>query len=78
MSTTLRDLSVGDRGQVTGYEEGGRSYRKKLLSMGLTPGTELEVVRVAPMGDPAEIRVRGTLVILRRDEAEALQVEKKA
>jgi len=78
MSTTLKDLSVGDRGQVTGYEEGGRSYRKKLLSMGLTPGTELEVVRVAPMGDPAEIRVRGTLVSLRRDEAEALQVEKKA
>ena len=78
MSTTLRNLAVGDRGQVAGYEEGGRAYRKKLLSMGLTPGTELEVVRVAPMGAPVEIRVRGTSVSLRKSEAEALQVEKKA
>ena len=77
MSTTLKDLSVGDRGQVAGYEAGGRAYRKKLLSMGLTPGVELEVVRVAPMGDPVEVRVRGTSVSLRKGEAEALQVEKK-
>jgi len=78
MSTTLRELAVGDLGLVAGYEEGGRAYRKKLLSMGLTPGTELEVVRVAPMGDPVEIRVRGTSVSLREGEAEALQVEKMA
>jgi len=78
MSTTLRDLAVGDIGQVAGYEEGGRAYRKKLLSMGLTPGAELEVLRVAPMGDPVEIRVRGTSVSVRKDEAEALRVEKKA
>ena len=78
MSTTLRDLAVGDRGRVAGYEEGGRAYRKKLLSMGLTPGAELEVVRVAPMGDPVEIRVRGTSVSLRKGEAESLQVEKTA
>lgn len=78
MSTTLKDLGVGDRGQVSGFEEGGRSYRKKLLSMGLTPGTELEVLRVAPMGDPVEIRVRGTCVSVRKGEAAALQVEKKA
>jgi len=76
MSVTLKDLAVGERGQVVGFEEGGRSYRKKLLSMGLTPGTPLEVVRVAPMGDPVEIRVRGTAVSLRMGEAEALQVER--
>lgn len=78
MSVTLKDLAVGERGQVVGFAEGGRAYRKKLLSMGLTPGTLLEVVRVAPMGDPVEIRVRGTSVSLRIGEAEALQVEKKA
>jgi len=76
MSTTLRDLAVGDRGRVAGYAEGGKAYRKKLLSLGLTPRAELEVVRVAPMGDPVEIRVRGTSVSLRKGEAEALQVEK--
>jgi ferrous iron transport protein A len=78
MSKTLKDLSVGDLGQVTGYGEGGRAYRKKLLSMGLTPGTELMVVRVAPMGDPVEIRVRGTSLSLRKGEAEALEVEKRS
>jgi len=77
INTTLRDLSVGDQGKVIGYEQGGRAYRKKLLSMGLTPGAEFEVVRVAPMGDPVEIRVRGTSVSLRKGEAGALQVEKK-
>jgi len=76
MCTTLRDLAVGDRGRVAGYAEGGRAYRKKLLSLGLTPGAELEVMRVAPMGDPVEIRVRGTSVSLRKREAEALRVEK--
>ncbi|MCB2261631.1 MAG: ferrous iron transport protein A [Candidatus Thiosymbion ectosymbiont of Robbea hypermnestra] len=77
MHTTLRNLSVGDRGQVAGYEEGVRAYRKKLLAMGLTPGTEFEVVRVAPMGDPVEIRVRGTSVSLRKGEAAAVQVKKQ-
>lgn len=76
MSRNLKDLSVGDRGKVLGYEECSRAYRKKLLSMGLTPGVELIVLRVAPMGDPVEIRVRGTSVTLRKDEAAALQVER--
>ena len=78
MSKFLSDLSIGDRGVVLGYEEGGRTYRKKLLSMGLTPGADIEVVRLAPMGDPVEIRVRGTSISLRKGEAQALQVEKKA
>lgn len=78
MGTSLKDLAVGDRGQVTGYDEGGLAYRKKLLSMGLTPGAELEVVRVAPMGDPVQIRVRGTSVSLRKGEAEALRVERQS
>jgi ferrous iron transport protein A len=43
--------------------------------MGLTPGVELQVVRVAPLGDPVEVRVRGTSVSLRKDEAAALLVE---
>ena len=77
MTMSLKDLSVGDRGQVTGYQEGGRSYRKKLLSMGLTPGAEFTVTRVAPLGDPVEIQVRGFKLSLRKDEAAALQVEKQ-
>ena len=73
---TLKDLQVGDRAKVTGFLEGGGAYRRKLLSMGLTPGAELSVTRVAPMGDPMEIRVRGFALSVRRDEAAAVSVEK--
>ena len=58
-----------------GYEPGSRGYRRKLLAMGLTPGTGFSVTRVAPMGDPVEIRVRGFKLSLRKDEAAALKVE---
>ena len=79
MSTiTLGEMTPGDQGRVQGYEAGGRGYRRKLLSMGLTPGIEFQVVRVAPMGDPVEVRVRGASVSLRKDEAAALQVERLA
>ncbi len=74
--TTLRQLAVGDRARVAGFAETGGGYRRKLLSLGLTPGAELSVTRVAPMGDPVEIRVRGYALSLRRDEADALSVEK--
>lgn len=76
MTSTLKKLMVGDHARVVGFTEGSATYRRKLLAMGLTPGTELSVVRVAPLGDPVEIRVRGTAITLRKDEAEALQIEK--
>lgn len=76
MNTTLKDLIVGDRGAVRGFLAGSGAYRRKLLSMGLTPGVALEVVRVAPMGDPVEVRVRGTRLSLRRDEAAILEVDR--
>ncbi|MCL4182572.1 MAG: ferrous iron transport protein A [Burkholderiaceae bacterium] len=72
----LKELRIGDRARVLGFTEGGKAYRRKLLSMGLTPGAELSVTRVAPMGDPVEIRVRGFALSLRKDEADALSVEK--
>jgi len=76
MSMNLKQLSVGDSGRVVGFGEGSRTYRRKLLSLGLTPGTELTVTRYAPMGDPVEIRVRGFSLSLRKDEAATLLVEK--
>jgi len=47
------------------------------LAMGLTPGTPFKVTRVAPLGDPVEIAVRGFKLTLRRDEAAAVRVEKE-
>lgn len=77
--TTLRDLQVNQKGKVSHYETTDdptkKAYRKKLLAMGLTPGTEFTITRVAPLGDPVEILVRGFKLSLRKDEAAALIVE---
>jgi Fe2+ transport system protein FeoA len=72
----LGELAVGDRGRIIALRRGDRSYREKLLAMGLTPGTEFSVVRAAPLGDPVEINVRGYAVSLRRGEAQLLRVER--
>lgn len=74
MITKLKDLSIGDIGIVVGYTHNS-VYRKRLLSMGFTPGTKFEVVRLAPMGDPMEIKIRNSHVTLRLDEASILIVE---
>jgi ferrous iron transport protein A len=76
MGKTLADLGVGKRGRVTGFDKGSKDYRKKILAMGLIKGTEFTVNRVAPMGDPIEIEVRGYNLSLRKDEAAALRVER--
>lgn len=76
MAMRLCDLIVGDQCKVVNYDNARMAYKKKLLSMGLTPGTEFTVIRFAPLGDPVEIRVRGFALSLRKDEAAALLVEK--
>jgi len=76
MSICLRDMQVGESGKVTAIRKGEKAYRRKLLAMGLTPGTEFNIVRYAPMGDPIEIKVRGFALSLRKEEADALLVEK--
>lgn len=52
-------------------------YRERLLAMGLTKGAEFTVKRVAPMGDPVEIYVRGFSLSLRKNEVAAVLVEKE-
>ena len=73
---TVRALSPGDRATVVGYNTSDAHYRSKLLSMGLTRGTELRLVKVAPLGDPVEIEVRGYRLSLRKSEAEALSLQR--
>lgn len=74
---TLGELQVGENAKITGFAKGGASYRRKLLAMGLTPGTDLSIVRMAPMGDPVEVRVRGCNISLRREEAATVQVQRQ-
>lgn len=76
MTLNIKNLTIGDIGKVIGFEPSGKAYRKRLLAMGLTPGTEFSVTRFAPMGDPVEIKLRGFSLTLRKDEAAILLIEK--
>lgn len=70
---TLGELGIGV--PVTVVSVGGeRAFRRRLMELGLLPGTEVEIVRVAPLGDPLELGVRGCRLSIRRDEAVNIEV----
>ncbi len=70
---TLARAAVGE--VVTVESVGGeRSFRRRLMELGLTPGTRVELVGVAPLGDPIELLVRGCSLSIRRSEAAAVRV----
>ncbi|WP_205882081.1 FeoA family protein [Leeia aquatica] len=75
-SDTLDSLPVGSRAKVLAYRIASSPLRRRLLSLGLLPGAELEVLRRAPLGDPIEIRIRHTHLALRAHEAAVLSVER--
>ncbi len=72
----LGSLKVGESARVISLGKADRRYREKLLAFGLTPGTLVSVERVAPLGDPLELRVRGFALSLRRGEADIVMVER--
>lgn len=75
MNITFGKMTIGSKAVITGYREGPRDYRAKLLSMGLTRGTVIRLLKKAPLGDPVEIKVRGFNLSLRKNEAEILILE---
>lgn len=70
---TLGDIAVGLAVSVE-HVGGDRAFRRRLMELGLLPGTRVEVVRVAPLGDPIELSVRGCLLSIRREEARLIAV----
>jgi len=77
MALKIRDLGVNSKGRVVGYTKSAKTYLDKVLAMGLTKGAEFTVTRVAPLGDPVEIKVRGYNMTLRKAEADLLLVERR-
>lgn len=73
----IKTLNIGDTAKITGFKQGPSAYRSSLLSMGLLPGTDITVSRIAPLGDPIEIQLRGFSLILRKAEADILTLEKQ-
>lgn len=71
---TLDRLPLGKSGVI--HQVGGeRALRKRLLDMGLTPGTRILVRKVAPLGDPIELSLRGYELSLRKEDAKKIIVE---
>ena len=70
---TINDLTVGQSGVITAVGGEG-SLRNRFLDMGLIPQTEVKLQKVAPMGDPMEIRVRGYELTLRREDARQIEI----
>lgn len=71
---TLADLAVGSRGKVARIV-GADEVSCRLLEMGLTPGVELVLVGVAPLGDPLELEFRGYRLSVRKSEAQKVEIE---
>ena len=71
---TLRDAQVGSKVVVTKIE-GDSAYKRRIMDMGITKGSELYIRKVAPLGDPVEITVRGYELTVRKDDAQCVQVK---
>lgn len=71
---TLSALQPGESGRVVAIA-GDPDAVQRLMDLGLIRGTTLKVERLAPLGDPMEVRIRGFMLTLRRSEAEHITVE---
>ena len=70
---TLREVPVHTTVKVVKINGEG-AFRRRIMDMGITKNSEIDVRKVAPLGDPVEITVRGYELSLRRDDAESVEV----
>lgn len=74
MEKQLNELKLLAKGTIKSIKSSG-ALKRKLLDMGIVPGSQLEVVRVAPLGDPVEVRIKGYNLSLRKEEAKQVTIE---
>lgn len=68
VENTLNNLKPGEKARILKVLAKG-TVRRKLMDMGLVPGSEIEVIRTAPLGDPIEFRIKGYSLSIRKQEA---------
>ena len=71
---TLRDAQIGQTVNVVKLNGEG-AVKRRIMDMGITKGVDVHMVRVAPLGDPIEVTVRGYELSLRKADAEMIEVE---
>jgi len=73
MKTTLNELKKGQAGIIVSYN-GKSKLRKHLMEMGFVRGSDIEVKRTAPLGDPMEVKIKGYSISLRKEEAKNIEI----
>ena len=71
--TTLRELPAGSKAKVVNVHGKG-AVSKRLMEMGVIPGTEIRVIKSAPFGDPIQVRILGYSLALRKNEAASIEI----
>ena len=70
----LSELLPGDKGKIMAIRADG-ALKRKFLNMGVIPRSQFEVVKLAPLGDPVDVKIKGYHLSLRKDEAALIVVE---
>lgn len=71
----LSNLKPGQQGRITKLDSGIGPIRRRLMDMGVIPGEMIRVEKIAPMGDPIEVTVKGYNLSLRKGEAAGIEIE---
>lgn len=71
---TLRDLKSGQSGKILRNRTSG-ALKQRFMDMGITKGVIVKVIKIAPLGDPIEIEIRGYNLSIRKDDAKEIEVE---
>ena len=71
---TLRNIAVGETAKVKRLHGEG-ALKRRIIDMGITKGSQVYVRKVAPLGDPVEITIRGYELSLRKDDADCIEME---
>jgi len=70
---SLADLPAGSAGRITSVEVGGL-LRRRIMDLGMLPGTQVRCVRKAPWGDPVALQVRGSIIALRAEDLRKIKI----
>ncbi len=71
---TLREAKIGDQVKVVRLHGEG-AVKRRIMDMGITKGVEVQIRKVAPLGDPVEVTVRGYELSIRKADAEMIEIE---
>ena len=72
---TLRELSVGESGKIAHIGGSNSALKLRFMDMGITKGTDVKVIKIAPLGDPIQLEIRGYNLSVRKDDAQYIEIE---